>query len=236
MARQGDINKLEEPLWAVVYPINGDGSDVAQAYIDSLTVADFADIDAFMAEEAQRYGVAIAQPVETHLSDQVRERPPESPRGGNILQLAWWSLKLRYWAYRFDNFDVGASDIRIFALYYDPATTTVARDSFGLAQGMIAVTHLFATRKMAQSNNVVIAHEMLHTLGATDKYDPSNNYPLFPNGFADPEQSPLLPQQWAEIMGGRLPISDSVAEIPRSLSDTLIGELTAAEIRFFDPD
>ena len=47
---------------------------------------------------------------------------------------------------------------------------------------------------MDGGNDMVIAHELLHTLGATDKYDPVNNAPRFPDGYGDPQQMPLYPQ------------------------------------------
>ena len=49
-------------------------------------------------------------------------------------------------------------------------------------------------------NNVVIAHELLHTFGATDKYDPADNMPRHPDGFAEPDARPLFPQRLAEII------------------------------------
>lgn len=85
---------------------------------------------------------------------------------------------------------------------------------------------------MAKQNNVVIAHEFLHTLGATDKYDPATNQPLFPDGYANPTLDPLLPQQFAEIMAGRTPLSRNEAETPASLDDAVIGTKTAQEINW----
>ena len=86
---------------------------------------------------------------------------------------------------------------------------------------------------MSRQNNVVIAHEFLHTLGATDKYDPATNQPLFPDGYANPDLDPLLPQRFAEIMAGRTPLSRNEAETPASLVDALIGNKTAQEINWF---
>ena len=36
---------------------------------------------------------------------------------------------------------------------------------------------------MTGPNNVVIAHELLHTVGATDKYDPVTDAPRIPDGL-----------------------------------------------------
>jgi hypothetical protein len=41
---------------------------------------------------------------------------------------------------------------------------------------------------------------------------------------------PLYPQDFAELMGGRIPQTETSAEIPKSLKHTLIGEITACEI------
>jgi hypothetical protein len=78
----------------------------------------------------------------------------------------------------------------------------------------------------------VISHELLHTLGATDKYDLINNQPLYPQGYAEPDKEPRYPQELAELMAGRTPLSPSHAEQPESLHDVVIGALTAREINW----
>jgi hypothetical protein len=72
-------------------------------------------------------------------------------------------------------------------------------------------------------------------LGASDKYDPTTRQPVFPDGFADPEQAPRYPQQLAEIMAGRIPQTENDAMMPPSLDFTLIGEKTAREIKWIKP-
>jgi hypothetical protein len=76
-----------------------------------------------------------------------------------------------------------------------------------------------------------VAHEFLHTLGASDKYNPADGMPVYPTGFAEPEKSPRFPQRYAEIMGGRIAISDGDAIVPQSLKYVVIGARTAQEIR-----
>jgi hypothetical protein len=73
---------------------------------------------------------------------------------------------------------------------------------------------------------------MLHTLGATDKYNLQTLQPLFPEGYADPEQEPLLPQKYAEIMGRAIPLSVAEAKMPDSLFYSVIGPQTAKEIKW----
>ena len=81
-------------------------------------------------------------------------------------------------------------------------------------------------------NLIVFTHELLHVLGATDKYVLSTGEPIFPHGFANPKQRPLFPQLKAEIMGGRIPLNSFSSKMAGSLEDCRIGRLTGEEIGF----
>lgn len=222
-----------ETVWVGIYPLNGDGSARAQQYIDGLTVKEFAAIEEFFAREAQRYGVKLEQPVHVELYPQGSQLPPALDPGTGPLGIAWWSLKLRWFASRAASVPGRAPPrIRMFVLYHDPATFVRVPDSHGLQKGLVGVAHLFADPAMLGSNNVVIAHELLHTMGASDKYDPGSGAPLYPIGFAEPEREPLYPQEQAEIMAGRLALSAQDWEIPRSLHGVVVGPETALEIRW----
>jgi hypothetical protein len=120
--------------------------------------------------------------------------------------------------------------IVLFLLYHDPALTQSLPHSAGLQRGLTAVVHLFASRSQEAQNRVVITHELLHTFGATDKYDLSTGLPLYPEGFAEPQLIPRYPQQLAEIMAGRMPLAATEARLPDSLEDERVGPLTAREI------
>jgi hypothetical protein len=120
----------------------------------------------------------------------------------------------------------------LFVLYHDPATLQTVPDSHGMQKGLLGVVHTFALRSMAGTNSIVIAHELLHTLGATDKYAPDSGLPSFPAGFAEPDRKPLYPQEKAEIMAGRRPISAQDAQMPAALNAVVVGPVTAAEIRW----
>jgi hypothetical protein len=85
---------------------------------------------------------------------------------------------------------------------------------------------------MSGSNNVVIAHEILHTLGASDKYDPATLAPLYPSGYAEPARVPRYPQPFAEIMAGRRAVSAGESVMPESLDEVIVGQATALEIRW----
>jgi len=225
-----------EPLWVGVYPLNGDGSPAAQHYIDGLAAKDFAPIGEFFAREAHRYGVPVDEPVHVELYPQGSGLPPALAPGAGPLGIAWWSLKLRWYAAHASTVPGRTpSRIRIFVLYHDPATLDHIPDSHGLQKGLVGVVQAFAAREMTGSNDIVIAHELLHTLGASDKYDLADDQPLYPIGYADPEQQPRYPQQRAEIMAGRRPVSPQEAEMPSSLRAEVVGPATALEIRWTHP-
>jgi hypothetical protein len=222
----------ESTLDVVVYPINADGSDAARAHIAKLRAETFQPIAAFMKTEATRYGITVDEPVRVSLGPEVKETPPVAPIGGNVLSVMAWSLRLRYWASKNDQHDGYKPNIRLFALYYDPARSHTLQHSLGLEKGMLGVTHVFASNRQTGENNIVLAHEMLHTLGATDKYDFANNLPIYPAGYAEPTREPRYPQAKAELMAGRLPVSASRAEMPEDLSMCMIGEVTARELKW----
>ena len=223
-----------EPLWISVYPINGDGSEKSERYISRLTAEHFQAIAEFTDEEAQYFKLPLRHPFNINLAPEVTSLPPEPPIDRNMLAVMWWSLKLRYWSMT-ENTDTGPSpDIRIFVVYYDPAENKQLAHSLGLEKGMLGVVNAFASHRMTQTNNVIIAHEILHTLGATDKYDLATTQPLYPDGYADPDRKPLHPQETAEIMGGRIPLSEEKAVIPRGLHQVVVGEKTAEEINWLN--
>lgn len=225
-----------DTLWIGIYPLNADGSATVDRYINSLTPQTFADIERFFAREAHRFGVEIEQPVHIELYPEGDKLPPSLAPGSSVLSTAWWSLKMRWFAWQAASVDGRAEPhIRVFVLYHDPAMTQSVPHSLGLQKGLIGVVHAFAERGAQGSNNVVIAHEVLHTLGATDKYDIATNAPLFPNGYADPQRSPRHPQSEAEIMAGRRALSETEFDMPSSLRDYVVGEATALEIRWIDP-
>jgi hypothetical protein len=226
----------KEPLWVGIFPVNADGTAAAQSYIDGLGEREFADIEDFVAREAHRYGKQLAEPVRVVLYPQVRQLPPELDRNAGVLGTVSWSLRLRWFAWRAaDARGRAPPRIRMFVLYHDPSTLETVPDSHGMQKGLVGVVHTFAQRAMAGNNSIVITHELLHTLGASDKYNPATGAPLFPIGFADPQRKPLYPQDEAEIMAGRRALSEQDAEMPPSLSSVVVGPATAREIRWTHP-
>lgn len=223
----------DDSLWVLVYPINGDGSATVRKYLRELDRSSFAPLQAFFAEQTRARGLTVDRPFVINLAAELNQAPPLPPQSGQPLAVMWWSLKLRFWARQVERSQSEPSaNIQVFVVYHDPEHRAVLPHSLGLQEGLIGVVHAFASKRMTQANNVVIAHELLHTVGATDKYDPSTGFPVHPDGFAEPDQLPLYPQRRAELMGGRIPIDQGQARDARSLSQVVVGPITAQEVNW----
>jgi hypothetical protein len=218
------------PLRVALYPIAADDSIETRDYVARLSATQFREIEPFFAEEAQHFGIGLDTPVHITLAPPMSEAPPAPPQAGNALRTIVWSLQLRWWAWRVPPKASGVTpQVRIFMLFHDPTLSPVLRHSVGLQKGLLGIANLFAARGMEGSNQIVLAHELLHTVGATDKYD-QNNQPLYPSGFGEPELEPRFPQRFAELMAGRIADSPTTAHTPESLAEVVIGPVTAAEI------
>ncbi len=227
-ARSTDWNNS---LWIKIYPINADGSDAASKYIADLASSDFEGIESFLQRETERYSKIIDRPVRIELGSEIKEQPPVLEKQPNVVSVMLWSMKMRWWAGSITNAqDRIDPDVRIFVRYHKPDTAVTLENSVGLQKGMVGIVNGYASRQHRGTNNVIIAHEFLHTLGATDKYSASSGQPTGPDGLGEPDRQPLYPQRYAEIMGGRIALAEDDAVIPKSLKYAVIGALTASEI------
>ena len=221
------------PLFVAIHPINGDGSDKTERYINRLKGDDFAPLEAFFAEQAIAYGVLASIPVLVNLGDRLESRPPALPESSNVLSVMIWSLKFRYWSWQMKKgSQYPGADVHLYVLYNDPDQVPELQHSVGLQKGMAGIVNAYGDRRYAGSNKVVMAHELLHTLGATDKYDPASGLPFYPQGYAEPERLPLYPQRYAEIMGGHIALTEASSQMPKGLSQVVIGRQTADEINW----
>ena len=136
---------------------------------------------------------------------------------------------MRYYAFHTTPFFENLGRIRLFVVYHEGEAGIPLQHSLGLRKGLVGVVHVFAQPAQTAQNNIVIAHELLHTLGANDKYD-AQGQPLFPDGFPDPDSGERYPQHTAEIMAGRIAVRSDRAIIPSALDACVVGPKTAYEI------
>jgi len=222
-----------DSLYVGVFPVAADQRPTTQAYVATLQRESFAVLEPFFAKEARRYGLPLATPFRIELFPALAAPPPlaPAPAAANPLTTVWWSLRMRWYAWRFGSATGRPTPhVRVFVLYHDPALNPALPHSVGLRKGQIGLVNAFASDAQGGANAIVIAHEVLHTVGATDKYDAETDAPLYPQGFADPDQKPRYPQLRAEIMAGRRAITERDQDMPDSLDDCVIGTATAAEI------
>lgn len=226
-----------QPLQVVIYPMNGDNnSPIVEKYIQNLDEKVFSDIDGFFQREGEKYKVIIPQPILTHLGRVLTEHPPAEPvPGSDMLSIVWWGLKFRYWASNHSpDAKANANKVLVFLYYHQDDKNRVLQHSLGLDKGLLTIVHAFASKGQAAQNNIIIAHEVLHTVGATDKYD-AHGEPVFPSGYAQPDKSPLYPQTKAEIMSAHIPSSGTQSRMADNLSQCIVGQQTAMEINWSKP-
>jgi hypothetical protein len=221
----------DDTLRVTVYPVEGDSGPEAVPCVAAVDASAFNDAAFFVADQARAYGVGLDEPVRFRVSHAAHGPLPALPVDAGVFSVAFWSLRLRYWAWRVAAADpLPTPDIQVFAIYHASDGEHAAPDSTGLRKGLIAVAHLFCGDDAVAGNAMVVTHEVLHTLGATDKYDLTTGQPRAPQGLGDPEQSPLYPQHSGEIMAGRIATSPREAMIPASLAQMTVGPATAREI------
>jgi hypothetical protein len=225
---EAKLRDWNQPLWVTIYPINGDQSTRAQHYINNLRDTDFSEIENFVAAEAKYWKLPLQTPVQINIASEIHQLPP-IPKESNVINNIIFTLQLRLWTWRHANTDF-PEDIKILVNYFDPSSNTKLLHSLGIERGKIGLVNAFAAKTYQGLNAFVIAHELLHTMGATDKYDTITNQPVFPDGYANPYQEPLYPQIYAEIMGGGIAQSESRSDIPDTLGRVVVREKTAIEI------
>lgn len=223
-----------KPLDVVVYPINADSSLVTHNYINTLSSGSFNEIEEWFSAQAKRYNVPLALPVKVRLGSKVKAVPPPLPLNKGIARTVFWGLQLRYWVFRnTPDSESNLRRVRVFVAFYQGEDDTPLAHSVGLQKGLIGIVNAYGQKQQAKQNNIVIAHEILHTVGASDKYNFFGG-PEYPFGYANPNREPLYPQRYAEVMVGRIPTSPYSSYMARSLKSVRINPLTASEIAWID--
>ncbi len=225
------FSSWERPLWLTIYPVLVDRDADVRRYAESLKPDSFREIGLFLKQQASRYGRELETAVVIQVARPITALPPALPTESSGLRVALWSLKMRWWSWRHAGQDgLAADDIRMFVLYQKGTSGQLLERSVGIKNGSYGVVNAVASRQMTARNRIVIAHELMHILGASDKYELQTGQPIAPAGLANPAQSPLYPQKAAEIMGARIAMSANHWRRPASLKQCVVGTTTAAEV------
>ena len=195
------------------------------------------DLDGRLAAEFGRYGrggrpfaFSLVGPIPFHGT---LPFTPDSPRLVDRAKHAW-----RLWRTLRDidsgsGFDPKPYDARIY-MFLEPATTsggavTTFAEGSGAVGGEVGFVRAAAGPNDAVLALTAVAHELLHCLGATDKYDASG-HTVVPDGLAEPQLAPRFPQRYAEWMAGEIPSGPGQGRLPASLAELRVGPVTAREV------
>lgn len=222
-----------QTLEAVVFPINGDRHLATDRYIQSLSDESFSSINRWGLREAERHDLDLRVPFHVSLGEQIKTLPPEFPENDNAVAVLIWGLRFRYWAWKNTPDDGSLTRVRLFVVYQTGDDNRALQHSLGMQKGLMGLVYAYSLEKQTAQNNVVIAHELLHTVGAQDKYN-SFGGPMVPVGLANPARDPVFPQRSAEIMAGRIPTSAYNSYMAESLRSVIINPYTAAEINWIE--
>jgi len=166
----------------------------------------------------------VAGPVAVHVL------PPVDPPGDAVARvthaLALWRAE-RAVRDATPDMDPRSYDVRIYLVAAREGGRGFA-EGIGAAGGEVGVVRATIADDALLAATAV-AHEALHALGATDKYD-REGHALVPAGLYAPGLDPPFPQPRAEIMVGELPLGPGLGRLPASAEELGVGPETAREI------
>lgn len=218
-----------------IIPVLVDEQASTRQFVESLKVKDFAEVSKYLVAQAGRHNRDLEHALQIGLQPPIEKNPPPIPEAGaGRIEIMLWSLKLRWWAWVNQPPGYHDTQIRLYVLYQSPQTDYQLPHSTGLQNGLIGLINARVNDNNKRIHAVVITHELLHILGAADKYDLISGQPLFPAGYAQPFKQPAHPQRRAEIMARAIPLTETNHKVATRLSQTMIGDLTAREIGWID--
>lgn len=187
-----------------------------------------------LSDEFHRYRPTGPQPFAFVLFGPVAQGlPPPSRVDTGLLGLARRAFELTRFTRDVDaraDVPTRGFDTRVYVVVRPPASSARAFVEGASEQGgRVGVALVDLDESMVDFALFVVAHELFHTLGATDKYD-SDGRTRFPEGLAEPELVPQFPQRFAELMAENRPLDALHEAPPTSLAELAIGPSTAKEL------
>jgi hypothetical protein len=196
--------------------------------------ASFPALEQRLAAEHRRFGGSLSRPVAFTLFGPVSvdRAPPADPAGsiGSLVQHAYDQWRWTRAVDRGSSLESGAFDSRIYVVVRAPSDSTRSWVEGSSEQGgRIGVARIELEPSTVALALFVVAHELFHTLGASDKYD-DQGHAQIPAGLVEPTRVPLYPQRFAEVMTRNLVLAPGNERPPDSLAELGVGIETAREI------
>jgi hypothetical protein len=206
---------------------------VDQAALNTLN-GRFRVLEARIASEYHRYGGRLDRPVTFTLYGPVTvDRSAPADPDSDILSLARHAYELWRWTRAVDagsGLPTRSFDSRIYLVMRAPLDKgrQWVEGSSELG-GRVGVAKVELDVSSVDLALFVASHEFLHTLGASDKYDPTGRA-LIPAGLVEPDAVPRYPQRYAEVMARNLVLAPGAERAPETIAELGVGIATAREI------
>jgi hypothetical protein len=189
------------------------------------------DLAARLAAELARYRPNAPRPFAFTLYGPVPLAAPLPVPADGLVGAARYAYELRRFTSDVDGraeVPTRGFDARLYLVLTSPTDRAVVE---GMSEhgGRVGIARAELDAETVDLALFVAAHELFHTLGATDHYGPDGRA-LVPDGLAEPERTPVFPQAFAEIMARNRPLSATDEERLESLSELAVGPSTAREI------
>lgn len=229
--RRRERSAWKRPLRVVLVLVERE--PVPAATLQTLTSRTF-DLERRLKSELLRHRGSSVEPFSIDVKGPVRAAAdPPSAAADDLWSMATHSLSLWRWTRDLDERSGVAwrgYDSRIY-LVLRPSRDAEPRVVEGESEqgGRVGVARADIDPEMVDFALFVATHELMHTLGANDKYD-ERGHAIFPSGFADPGREPLFPQPGAEVMARNVPVAPNEERPPETLDELFVGDETAREI------
>jgi hypothetical protein len=157
--------------------------------------------------------------------------PPPVATAEGAVDLAKQSVALAQWVREVDpraGVDPDLYDTRIYVTVRRArANDRAFIEGQSEENGRIGVVQVDLDAAMVDLALFGVAHELMHTLGASDRYD-ARGRTIIPDGLPEPDRG--YPQRFAEIMARNRVIAPNQERVPDSIDEIAVGRTTAIEI------
>jgi hypothetical protein len=162
----------------------------------------------------------------------VSQMPPELREEGFINLVSYTYAMWRYGSEIKQAAEIATSELdSLIYVVTEPTTGMDPRQVEGYSEqgGQIGVAKVQLDESTVDLCLIVVAHELMHTLGAHDSYG-ADGRALIPDGLGDAAQQPLYPQRYMEVMARNRVLEPGREEVPETLEELRVGPVTARAI------